>query len=57
MAKQKRKQYVSDNARLMAEWDWENNINLDPTQLTVGSGKKAWWKCSKGHQWEATIAS
>ena len=57
MVEQKRKQYVSYNARLMAEWDWEKNVDLDPTQLTVGSSKKAWWKCSKGHKWEATIAS
>ena len=41
----KEKQYVSDNAQLVAEWDWEKNnkIGLDPYQLTYGSGKKAWW--------------
>ena len=41
MAEKKEKQYVSYNARLMAEWDWEKNVDLDPTQLTVGSGKKS----------------
>ena len=55
MAEKKEKQYVSDNAQLMAEWNWERNIDAAPTQLTLGSGKKIWWKCNKGHEWEARI--
>lgn len=55
MAEKKEKQYVSDNAQLMAEWNWERNIDAAPTQLTLGSGKKIWWKCNKGHEWEATV--
>ena len=57
MAEKKEKQYVSDNARLMAEWNWERNINIDPAQLTIGSGKKVWWKCAKGHEWQSSIAN
>ena len=57
MAEKKEKQYVSDNARLMAEWNWERNTDLDPSKLTLGSGRKAWWRCSKGHEWQATIDS
>ena len=53
MAEKKEKQYVSDNAQLMAEWDWEKNNKLDPTTLMLGSGKKVWWKCANGHEWEA----
>lgn len=51
------KKYIIDNAELMAEWNWEKNIefDFDPKLLTVGSGKKVWWKCSKGHEWQATI--
>ena len=51
------KKYVIDNAELMAEWNWEKNneLGFDPKLLTVGSGKKVWWKCSKGHEWQATI--
>ena len=33
----------------MKEWDWEANVGLDPNKITCGSGKKAWWICSKGH--------
>ena len=59
MAEKKEKQYVSDNAQLMAEWDWEKNneLNFNPDELTLGSHKKAWWKCKAGHEWQATIAS
>lgn len=42
------KKYIIDNAELMAEWNWEKNIefDFDPKLLTVGSGKKVWWKCT-----------
>ena len=51
------KKYVIDNAELMAEWNWERNSELkfDPNTLTLGSGKKVWWQCKKGHEWQATI--
>ena len=52
MAEKKEKQYVSDNAQLMAEWDWEKNKAIDPSNLMLGSGKKVWWKCKEGHSWE-----
>ena len=57
MAEKKEKQYVSNNAQLMAEWNWEKNdeLGFDPKILTLGSNKKAWWKCSKEHEWQATI--
>ena len=55
MAEKKEKKYVSDNAQLMAEWDWEKNTDVSPSQLTVGSGQKAWWKCQNGHKWSASI--
>jgi len=56
MSEKKEKQYVSDNAQLMAEWDWEKNsqFGYNPTHITIGSGKKVWWKCDKGHEWECT---
>ena len=59
MAEKKEKQYVSDNAQLMDEWDWDKNGNLgfDPQKMTCGSERKAWWKCKKSHNWQATIAS
>ena len=57
MAEKKEKQYVSDNAQLMAEWNWEKNSELgcDPATLTLGIGRKVWWKCDKGHEWDDSI--
>ena len=55
MAEKKEKQYVSDNAQLMDEWNWERNTDVAPTQLTLGSNKKVWWICSKGHEWQAML--
>lgn len=53
------KKYVIDNAKLMAEWNWEKNTELDfdPKTLTLGSGQKVWWKCQKGHEWMAIISN
>ena len=59
MADKKEKKFLIDNPTLMAEWNWEKNneLGLDPKTLTLGSNKKAWWKCSKGHEWQAIINS
>ncbi len=53
------KKYIIDNAELMAEWNWEKNNESDfsPEKLTLGSNKKVWWKCNKGHEWQAVIAN
>ncbi len=44
---------------LAAEWNYEKNKNLLPSQVGGGGGshKKVWWKCKHGHEWEATLAS
>ena len=39
---------------LLKEWNYEKN-NLDPFVLFVKSGKKVWWKCKLGHEWETMI--
>lgn len=45
-----------DNVELMKEWDYEKNIELMPEFLSLGSHKKAWWKCKKcGYGWESEI--
>lgn len=42
---------------LAKEWHPNKNGDLTPKDITVGSGKKVWWKCNKGHEWEAIIYS
>lgn len=39
------------------EWDYEKNIGLVPSEVLSGSHRKVWWKCTKGHEWEAEIKS
>ena len=57
MAENKEKRYVSDNAQLMAEWDFEKNLEHSPYKIMLGSSKKIWWKCANGHEWQATIGN
>lgn len=45
------------NPTLAHEWNYDKNIELTPADVTVSSHKKVWWKCSKGHEWQATIAN
>lgn len=42
---------------LRNEWDYEKNKNrgLVFDDLTARSGLRAFWKCRKGHEWEAVI--
>ncbi len=37
------------------EWDYEKNAPLRPENINSGSHKKVWWKCEKGHSYEAII--
>ena len=39
------------------EWHPTRNGDLNPRNVTPGSGKKVWWICAQGHEWEATIYS
>jgi len=39
---------------LVAEWDYNKNT-ISPEEVTYGSGRKVWWICEKGHEWEAVI--
>jgi hypothetical protein len=43
------------NPKIAKEWDYKKNGKLTPYDVTVGSNKKAWWKCSEEHSWQATI--
>ena len=43
------------NPEIAKEWDYEKNDKLKPQNLMANSNKKVWWKCSKGHEWQARI--
>lgn len=40
---------------LAREWHPTKNGALRPVDVTHGSGKRVWWKCSAAHEWQATI--
>lgn len=42
---------------LVREWDAEKNAPLTPAQVSPGSHKKVWWRCEKGHSWQAVVKS
>lgn len=42
---------------LLKEWDFDKNGKLDPYYFRYSSNHKAWWKCNKGHSWQAIIYS
>ena len=43
------------NPELAKQWHPSKNGTLTPNDFTAGSAKKVWWKCEKGHEWEAFI--
>lgn len=53
------KDWCVQNSReeLLEQWDYERNAPLAPGQCTPQSNKKVWWKCSKGHSWNAIVAN
>ena len=48
---------ASTNPTVANEWNYEKNIGLLPTMISSGSNKKVWWRCSKGHEWQAAVVS
>ena len=45
------------NPTVASEWNYEKNNGLTPIDVTPNSDKKVWWKCTKGHEWQSTIAN
>ena len=44
-----------DNPILAKDWHPKKNGKLAPRDFLKSSNKKVWWKCSKGHEWQAMI--
>lgn len=39
---------------LLKEWDYTKNTGINPDNLSYGSNKRIWWKCSEGHEWKVS---
>lgn len=40
-----------------AQWNQEKNGSLTPQQVVAGTRRKVWWRCDKGHEWQAAVAA
>jgi len=45
------------DVRLLDEWDFEKNVEINPYKITRGCHTKVWWKCKQGHEWQAVIGN
>lgn len=45
------------NPDIASEWNYEKNGDLLPTMVTAGSGKRVWWKCKRGHEWQVAVCN
>ena len=43
------------NPGLASQWHPLKNGDLKPEDVTPGSGKKVWWLCEKGHEWQEKV--
>lgn len=41
---------------IASEWDYEKNVGI-PSDFLANSNQNIWWRCSKGHSWNAKIQS
>jgi hypothetical protein len=43
------------NPELAKEWHPSKNGKLTPNDIGIGSSKKVWWMCKKGHEWKTNL--
>lgn len=48
---------ATNNPDLALEWHPYRNGDLLPTEVLSNSNKKVWWRCRKGHEWQAVVSS
>lgn len=51
----KKQTLLSEFPGLAAQWNYKKNGDLTPEDIAPHSGKKVWWKCEKGHEWQETV--
>lgn len=43
--------------KFLKEFNYEKNIGIEPEDITYATNYKIWWKCEKGHEWQALYLS
>ena len=46
---------ATTDPEIAKEWHPFKNGSLKPTDVTRGTGKKVWWLCPRGHEYQATV--
>ena len=46
----------TEHPEVAAEWNYDKNTIL-PNVVLSGSNKKYWWRCQRGHEWEASVTN
>jgi hypothetical protein len=44
-----------DHPLLAMEWHHDKNLPVGLSVVKSDSGKKFWWRCSEGHEWQAVV--
>ena len=47
----------TDQRALLGQWDHQKNLPLLPESISYGSKQLVWWKCEKGHSWQAAVTT
>jgi hypothetical protein len=42
---------------LAAEWHPSKNKNFRPSDCTISSGRRIWWRCKEGHEWQSVVSA
>lgn len=48
---------ASTHPDIAQQWHHEKNGSFTPRDVLAGSLRKVWWRCEKGHEWQAFIGS
>lgn len=51
--------FATKHPELLKEWNYEKNDKLDikPDEIILGGKVKFWWKCEKGHNYQAIVSN
>ena len=49
-------EYFISNVQLQKEWASDKNA-VTPDELTPYTRLKVWWRCDRGHEWQAALDS
>ena len=47
--------FATKYPEIAKEWHPTKNGDLKPSDVTFGSGKRVWWKCPVGHEYQASV--